>query len=181
MLSLALHWQILIALVAGTSAGFFFGGQVSLFSFLGTFFLNALKMIIVPLIATSIITGVAGVGKAGNLGSMGIRTFAYYMSPSLLAILIGLVLVNFIQPGKGAELGFKESPQKLQESLDKFGDSPLEALQRLLLDMIPTPRWPTEKSCSLLYSRFYLVFLPRASPRPIASILCVFSKRHSKP
>jgi Na+/H+-dicarboxylate symporter len=138
MLSLALHWQILIALVAGASAGFLFEDQVPLFAFLGTFFLKALKMIIVPLIATSIITGVSGVGKAGNIGRMGIRTFAYYISTSLFAILIGLILVNFVQPGKGAELGFKESPQKLQESIDKFGDSPLEALQRLVLDMIPT-------------------------------------------
>lgn len=67
--------------------------------FLGTLFLNALKMLIVPLILSSIITGVAGVGGSGAMGRLGGKTLLYYMCTSLIAILVGLLLVNVIAPG----------------------------------------------------------------------------------
>jgi Na+/H+-dicarboxylate symporter len=60
------------------------------------------------------------------------------VSTSLLAIITGLILVNVIEPGVGAELGLQEKPARLQDSLDEFGASPGEAVERLLLDMIPT-------------------------------------------
>ena len=138
MPKLALHWQILIALVGGAATGFLLGPAALHIAFIGTLFLKALKMIIIPLIATSIITGVAGAGRAAGIGSLGLKTFTYYLSTSLLAIVTGLVLVNVIKPGQGAELGLQEEPAKLQESIDKFGDSPGAAIERLLLDMIPT-------------------------------------------
>jgi Na+/H+-dicarboxylate symporter len=62
-------------------------------------FLNALKMIIVPLIVSSIITGIAGIGGRGTVGRLGWKTLLYYFSTSLLAILVGLVAVNIMQPG----------------------------------------------------------------------------------
>jgi Na+/H+-dicarboxylate symporter len=62
-------------------------------------FLNALKMIIVPLIVSSIITGIAGIGGRGTVGRLGWKTLLYYLSTSLLAILVGLAAVNIMQPG----------------------------------------------------------------------------------
>lgn len=138
MLQIALHWQILIALIAGAATGFFFGSAILPLAFIGALFIKALKMIIVPLIATSIITGIAGAGRTEGLGRLGLQTFAYYLTTSLFAIVTGLVLVNLIKPGEGAELGLQQKPERLQDSLDKFGGSPLEAVERLLLDMIPT-------------------------------------------
>ncbi|MCZ6763191.1 MAG: cation:dicarboxylase symporter family transporter, partial [Gammaproteobacteria bacterium] len=107
MTKLKLHWQILIALVlagilgtaTGTDAALFGVTFYSVFGFLGTLFLNALKMLIVPLIASSIIVGVAGIGSGGNLGRLGGRTMAFYLFSSTLAIIVGLVLVNAVQPG----------------------------------------------------------------------------------
>ena len=131
MPKIALHWQILIALIAGAAAGFLFGESILGLSFIGTLFLKALKMIIVPLITTSIITGISGAGRTEGLGGMGLRTFGYYVSTSLLAILTGLVLVNLIEPGVGAELGLEQKPERLQESLDKFGSSPTDAVERI--------------------------------------------------
>ena len=61
-------------------------------SSLGTIFVRLLKMIIVPLIFTSIITGVSGISGGRNLGRIGIKTFLYYITTSLFAILIGLTL-----------------------------------------------------------------------------------------
>lgn len=70
----------------------------------GDFFLRLLKMVTVPLILTSLITGVTGLGSQGNFGRMFSRTIGYYLITSLLAIATGLVLVNLISPGVGAVL-----------------------------------------------------------------------------
>jgi Na+/H+-dicarboxylate symporter len=70
-----------------------------IYDFLGTLFLNALKMLIVPLIVSSIITGIAGVGASGAMGRLGGKTLLYYMTTSLFAILVGLFLVNLVAPG----------------------------------------------------------------------------------
>jgi len=77
------------------------------FDFLADIFMALLKMLIVPIILTSIITGVTSVGQMADLRRMGIKTAVYYVSTSLLAILLGQVLVNVIRPGDGATLGLQ--------------------------------------------------------------------------
>lgn len=107
MLKMKLHWQILIALGLAVLVGMLAGMENSIFgvrfydmlNFVGTLFLNALKMIIVPLIVSSIIVGIAGVGGTVGLGRLGGKTILYYLATSLLAILTGLLLVNLIAPG----------------------------------------------------------------------------------
>lgn len=106
-MKLKLHWQILIALVLAVIAGSLAGTTGSLFGivfydvfqFVGSLFLNALKMLIVPLIVSSIVVGIAGIGSSSALGRLGGKTLLYYMSTSLFAILIGLLLVNLMAPG----------------------------------------------------------------------------------
>jgi proton glutamate symport protein len=106
-MKLKLHWQILIALLLAVMAGSFAGTDGALFgvtfyaifAFIGTLFLNALKMLIVPLIVSSIIVGIAGIGSGGALGRLGGKTLLYYVTTSLLAILVGLMIVNALQPG----------------------------------------------------------------------------------
>jgi proton glutamate symport protein len=138
MRKIALHWQILIALVGAVLAGSFLTDYVQSIEFIGTLFIKALKMIIVPLIGTSIITGIASIGQTGNIGRLGSRTFAYYISSSLFAIVVGLALVNAIRPGDGADLGLQQKPENLEESVSKFGETPADAVQRLLLDVVPS-------------------------------------------
>jgi len=107
ILNLKLHWQILIALVlaviagalAGKTAGIFGIAFYDIFSFFGALFMNALKMIIIPLIVSSIIVGVAGIGGGHGLARMGGRTLLYYATTSLFAILLGLFFVNALTPG----------------------------------------------------------------------------------
>ena len=72
--------------------------------YVGDLFLRLLKMVTVPLIITSLITGVAGLDQAGRFGSMFGKTIVYYAATSLLAIVTGIFLVNFIKPGIGAQL-----------------------------------------------------------------------------
>ena len=75
------------------------------FEFAADIFLALLKMLIVPLVMSSIITGVASVGTLKDLRRLGGKTFGYYITTSLLAVLLGQLLVNLIRPGVGAELG----------------------------------------------------------------------------
>jgi len=106
-LKLKLHWQILIALglaviagnLTGTDAGLFGVTFYQVYEFVGTLFLNALKMLIVPLIVSSIVVGIANIGSGSALGRLGGKTVLYYACTSLIAILIGLVLVNLVSPG----------------------------------------------------------------------------------
>ena len=75
------------------------------FEMIATIFMSLLKMLIVPLVLSSIVCGVAGVGTMKDLRRLGGKTFLYYVSTSLLAICVGQTLVNLIKPGDGAELG----------------------------------------------------------------------------
>jgi Na+/H+-dicarboxylate symporter len=113
MLKLKLHWQILIALILGILYGLFFPAGADYVTWMGTIFLRALKMIIVPLVFSSIVSGVTSIGSAQSLGRLGLKTVTYYVMTSLFAILTGLVLVNLMKPGVGADLGFSESVEGL--------------------------------------------------------------------
>jgi len=114
MRKLALHWQILIAIglaflvgmwifssyqSTGVQPGVLGIAFVTMFDYIGQLFLNALRMIIVPLITSSIIVGVAGIGSGGNLGALGGKTLLFYATTTLAAILIGLFVINTIGPG----------------------------------------------------------------------------------
>ena len=75
----------------------------------GDLFLRLLKMIVVPLIFTSLISGVISTGNLKGLGRLGGRTLTFYLATSMMAIIVGIVMVNIIQPGKGADLGILEA------------------------------------------------------------------------
>jgi len=92
-------------------------------------FLRLLRMAIMPLVITSIVSAVIQVGSSRGLGRITLRTFAYYISTSLLAILTGQVLVNIFKPGKGGSIGLLEKPEGIGVVDQGFGE--------LLLNMIP--------------------------------------------
>ncbi|HRY98543.1 MAG TPA: dicarboxylate/amino acid:cation symporter [Bacteroidales bacterium] len=124
----ALHWQILIALVLAVLTGLFARDLVVYVSWMGTLFLRALKMLIIPLILSSLISGVVNIGSAGTLGRLGLKTFTYYIVTSLLAIVTGLFLVNLFRPGVGANLNLAQEVQGV------MGHRPLS---ETLLNIIP--------------------------------------------
>ncbi len=147
-IKLKLHWQILIALalavlvglLVGRDAGIFGVTFYSVFDFLGKLFLNALKMLIVPLIVSSIIVGVAGLGGSEHLGRLGGKTLGYYATTSLFAILVGLTMVNLIEPGvvegdPKEVFGFSADAAALEE---KVGDKDGGDVVEVFLRMIPT-------------------------------------------
>ncbi len=126
-----LHWQILIALVAGVLFGIYGTEHVAYVTWMGDLFMRGLMMVIVPLTLTSIVSGVANIGNASNLGRLGAKTFGYYISSSLLAIFTGLFFVNLIAPGRNADLNLIEPVENMV-----VGDS--GTFLQTLLNMVPT-------------------------------------------
>jgi Na+/H+-dicarboxylate symporter len=144
---LAIHWKILIALVLGAGAGYLstdvsIGGTslVSVYDFGGQLFLNALKMLIVPLIASSIALGVAGLGNTESLGSIGFKTALFYVLTTTTAIVTGLVMVNLVQPGivdgqpAGDLLALQANTDELQTRLAGRG---LGEIPKIILGAVP--------------------------------------------
>jgi len=99
-----LLWMMLFGIVAGGLSGFIWGESMQAVAWLGELFLTTLKMLIVPLVAASIITGVAGLGDVRKLGRMGGISIAYYACTTLIAVSIGLLMANLWQPGAGVDL-----------------------------------------------------------------------------
>jgi len=106
MKKLALHWQIIIGLVLGVLFGIVAAtnqwGQFTQdwIAPFGTIFVNLLKLIAVPLVLASLVTGVASLSDLSKLSRMGGKTIAIYLMTTVVAICIGLILVNTLQPGK---------------------------------------------------------------------------------
>ena len=91
---------------------------VGLHEFLKSLFVKSLSMMVVPIIFTSILSGMLSLGEH-RLGRLGLKTLAYYLSTSLLAILVGLVLVNVMRPGDGANIPLQQVPEGLPGAAGK--------------------------------------------------------------
>jgi len=157
-----LHWQILIGLLLGILFGMYYADYVMYISWMGDIFLRALKMVIVPLILSSIISGVANIGSAENLGRLGLKTMFYYIMTSTIAIVTGLLFVNIIQPGLGADLGFSQDVEGLDISRDSLGET--------MLKIIPTNIFGSFAEGKMLSIIFFSIlfgfFITKVNPKP---------------
>lgn len=104
---------IVVGVVAGITAGWIWGPAMQQIAWLGTLFLNALKMMIIPLILAAVISGVTSLGDIRKLGRIGGATILYYFFTTAIAVLIGLVMVNIIQPGVGLQLNNAGMPENI--------------------------------------------------------------------
>ncbi len=143
-----IHWQIIIGLVLGllygilaSSAGWeaFTKNWIAPF---GTIFINALKLIAVPLVLGSLITGVASLSDVRKLGRIGGKTLAIYIGTTAVAITIGLILANVIQPGKAIPTDVRDSLMATYSA--NIGDRVAAAKSvedrgplQILVDMVP--------------------------------------------
>ncbi len=94
-------YLILLAIVLGFFLGHYYPHTALRIGFLGDIFLNALFMLVVPLVVASMVTGIAKLGHLRQLGSLGGKTIVYYLSTTAISVIIGIILVNIIQPGMG--------------------------------------------------------------------------------
>ncbi len=119
---------ILVGLVLGFAVGQYFFSfadeatrlkAVDIFDFLGTtFFMNLLKMMLVPLVASSVIVGVASIGDPSSLGRIGSITILYYFATMVIAVVLGLALVTSIRPGKGIDPATREKGEEAYSEVD---------------------------------------------------------------
>lgn len=133
-----LHNQIFIAMALAVLCGLFTETDSTIasvsvlgtYTLIGTLFINALKMVVVPLIVSAIISGMIGIGGGHNIGRLGAKTLVYYMATSLVAILVGLLVVNLLTPGilangepAGETLGLAANTAETVASMEGRGAS----------------------------------------------------------
>jgi Na+/H+-dicarboxylate symporter len=133
---LKLYHKIIIGLVAGFIAGLILGDKAAYLKPIGDIFIRGLRLIVVPLILATLITGVASAGDPKQIGSLGIKTVAYFIVTTFFAVVIGLVVANVIQPGAGlalGEVGSITAPDKvspMQMIVNMVPLNPAEALAK---------------------------------------------------
>ena len=161
MKKIQLHYQIIIAMIMGTLIGFFYQNYVpnyessyiyNIIISLGVIFIRLLKMVIVPLIFTSIISGVSGISDKSKLGRLGTKTMLYYLLTSFIAIIIGLSITNVIQPGANASI---VSDSSFDSSVLQKPGSPAE----ILIRMIPLNPINAASTGDMLGLIFFAIFL----------------------
>jgi Na+/H+-dicarboxylate symporter len=150
MKKLALHWKILLGMAMGVLVAivliqFPFGKSLAIdwIKPFGNIFINALKVIAVPLILASLIKGVTDLKDISKLSKMGFKTIGIYLATTVIAVSIGLVMVNILQPGDFLEQSTKqellknfesEAQSKIEMAETQKSQSPLKAIE----DIVPS-------------------------------------------
>lgn len=187
MKKLALHWRILLGILIGVVIGIIFAqftwGAVFVQNWIkpfGTIFINSLKLIAIPLIVVSLIKGISDLKDVTKLSKMGVQTFAIYIMTTVIAVVLGLLLVNWIQPGTFI------SDSTRTDMLSTFGgevdlrlDQVAEAAERgplqPLVDIVPENLFFSASSNSNMLQVIFvtvlggiaLILIPEASGRPV--------------
>jgi Na+/H+-dicarboxylate symporter len=141
-------WGVFLAIILAIIFGSWVGEQAQLFGItfyaivdvLGTIFLNALTLVVVPLVSSSIITGISRIGNEGGFGRLGGKMFTFYIGTSIMAILIGLFFVNLINPGAShiaPPVSASESVE-LTALQDKMTHQSGQAFVQVLISIIPS-------------------------------------------
>ena len=140
----------------------YYNPPVSWIAWMGKLFLRLLKMLIIPLILSSLISAVANLGGGASLGRLGLKTLSYYIMTSTIAILTGLFLVNLIKPGIGADLSFAETVEDLATSSANIED--------ILIEMVPTNLFESMADGNMLpiifFSIIFGIFITKVGNKP---------------
>ncbi|BBO56358.1 MAG: dicarboxylate/amino acid:cation symporter [Cobetia sp.] len=128
-------WQkILGGLALGVLAGALMGESASMFKPLGDIFINAIKMLIVPLVFSTLVVGITSMRDPQKMGRIGGKTIALYLLTTAFAIAIGMLASSIFQPGAGFEFNFdkametKDAPSLVQILVDLVPSNPIDAL-----------------------------------------------------
>ena len=196
MKKLALHWQILLGMVLGVLVGLlmtqFEGGSEIVKDWikpLGTIFINSLKLIAVPLILGSLIKGVSDLKDISKLSKMGGRTIGLYLMTTVIAVSIGLVLVNVIKPGNSItpetrqELvqNYSGDTNKFKEEAFKQKESgPLQALVDIVPDNIFGAATENKNMLQVIFFAIFfgigLILIPEKKSKPVKKFFDGFNE-----
>lgn len=176
--------KVLISIVLAITIGWWTGPDVPIFGvpvvkiyhLIGQLFLNALHLVVVPLVASSIITGAARIGSEQSFGKLGAKTFGYYLLTSFLAILVGLFITLAIEPGSAMTQVPSLDPklEKITTQLEGF-----EKISEILLKLIPSNILAVAAQGQMLglilFSLLFGFFISRIESHP-ASVMTAFWK-----
>jgi proton glutamate symport protein len=136
---IGLAWQIFIGLVLGIIVGAIFYGNPEVQTYLqpiGTIFLRLIKMIVIPIVISSLIVGVAGVGDIKKLGKLGGKTILYFEIITTIAIIVGLLFANIFQPGEGVNIHSIEKGD-IQSYLDTTEEVKSHSMADTFINIVP--------------------------------------------
>lgn len=196
MKKLALHWQIIIGMLLGVLAGLIFsnfegGGRIvqDWIKPFGTIFINALKLIAVPLILGSLIKGVSDLKDVAKLSKMGGKTVVMYLATTVAAVCLGLVLVNLIKPGDTIsektrlELlnNYTDSAKKYQEeAINQQTSGPLQALIDIVPDNIFHAAGENKNMLQVIFFSIFfgigLILIPDDKSKPVKDFFDGFNE-----
>ena len=170
---LKVHTQILIAIVLGAVVGLTLGEKAVHLKVVGDMFIRLLKMIIIPLILASMVAGIVSLGDVRRLGRIGLKTFVYYMATTLLAVGVGLVLVNLMRPGVGVDMG--------AEAVEDMAGREIPSIISIIEDIIPENLFAAMAENKVLSIIFFSLLLGIAissigeKARPLTSLFESFN------
>jgi aerobic C4-dicarboxylate transport protein len=172
-----LYVQVLAAIIAGVLVGHFAPQTGEALRPLGDGFIKLVKMIIAPVIFLTVVTGIASIGEARTLGRVAAKTFAYFLFFSTLALIVGLVVANVVQPGAGMNI----DPATLDASaVAQYEAKAHEAtLTGFLLEIIPTTFVSALTDGSILQALFVAILFGLAlsnAGEPGAQVLGLLEK-----
>ncbi len=182
-------WKVFVAIVLAIIIGSWSGTDktvldiklYSIFDVLGTLFINALTLVVVPLVSSSIISGVAKIGNEAAFKRLGAKTFAFYIATSLIAILIGLIFVNVFNPGITAngEAILANSAGQIEqlENSILMGQGP--SFVRVIMQVIPSnvlEAFSTGNMLGLIFFSIVFGFSISKIPEKYSSLLTNFSQ-----
>ncbi len=196
MKKLALHWKILIGMVLGVLLGFimssFDGGKEIVQDWVkpfGTIFINSLKLIAVPLILGSLIKGVSDLKDISKLSKMGGKTILIYILTTVVAVSIGLLLVNTIKPGNSitentrTELvsNYAGNTQKYKdEAAKQINSGPLQALVDLVPKNIIGAAGENKNMLQVIFFAIFfgvgLILIPESKSKPVKDFFDGFNE-----
>jgi len=110
-----LLYLMLGGIATGVACGWVFGKEMEVVAWIGEIFLDLLKMLVVPLIISSMIVGISGLGDVRKVGKTGTITLIYFMTTTAISVALGLMMVNLVNPGAGVEMIAQELPQRIIE------------------------------------------------------------------
>ena len=108
-----LLYLMITGIILGIFSGWMYGSKMLAVEWVGEMFLDALKMLVVPLIISSMIVGIAGLGDIRKVGKTGLIALGYFMMTTCMAVAIGLVMVNIIEPGVAVEMTVEQVPDRV--------------------------------------------------------------------
>ncbi len=156
-----LHNQILIGLVLGLVCGLLFGENIVWVKPVGTAFIRLITMVVVPLVFASLLVGTASLGDIKKLGRIGGKTLLFFAVTTVIAAIIGLVLVNIVEPGSNIP---PETRTLLMESFKYQAEMKVENVQQapsilqIFLNIIPSNPFASFSETNILQIIFFAIF-----------------------